>query len=230
MWPRILACFLLIAILSPALSGCAGHSADENDPATLFKDAEDDISSDRYQLAIDKLRVIKNKFPYSKLSVDAQLRIADVYFMQESYGEAALAYEAFRDLHPKHERVGYAMFRTGKSYFNDAPANIARDQTSTQKALDAYNDFLHRFPSANEAAEARKDANEARRILAEKELYIANFYFKRDNFESAQARYTKLISLYPETDAAKQAKDKLAEIEKASPKKGASTDGGSAAK
>ena len=60
------------------------------------------------------MKTIKNKFPYSNYATEAQLKIADVYYMQESYGEAAVAYEAFRDLHPKHEKVPYAMFRIGE--------------------------------------------------------------------------------------------------------------------
>src|SRR5437870_1063058 len=89
--------------LSGTLVGCSGKAIDENDPGALYGEAEEDIKNDHYQIAIDKLRAIKNKYPYSKFAVDAQLRIADVYFLQESWGEAATSYEAFRDLHPKHE-------------------------------------------------------------------------------------------------------------------------------
>ena len=192
-----------------SLSGCSGKPIDENDPAALYKEAQEEINSDHYQLAIDKLRIIKNKFPYSKYSTDAQLKIADVYFLQESFTEAALAYESFRDLHPRHEKVGYAMFRVGKSYFNDAPGNVARDMTPATKSLDAYNDFIKKFPTAPESDEARKDIASLRKTLAQKELYIANFYFKRDFYLSAKNRYTKLLELFPETDPAKEAKDKL---------------------
>ena len=179
----------------------------------FFKEAEEEIKSDHYQIAIDKLRTIKNKFPYSKYAIDAQLRIADVYFMQESYTESAGAYESFRDLHPKHEKVGYAMFKTAKSYFNDIPSTVARDMTPARKALDAYTDFLRRFPSAPESEEARKDTATVRGLLAEKELYVANFYFHRDFYDSAKPRYKKIIELYPETPAAKTAEERLAKID-----------------
>ena len=94
---------LLGLSLAGALHGCAGRVVDDNDPASLLADAEDEIKSDHFQLAVDKLKEVKNKFPYSKFSIDAQLRLADVYFMQESYADAAAQYETFRDLHPKHE-------------------------------------------------------------------------------------------------------------------------------
>lgn len=210
---RALASLLLVLALGLALPGCAGKSVEDSDPEALFKDAEQDIEGNRYILAIDKLRLIKNKFPYSKFSAEAQLRIADVYFLQESFGEAALAYETFRDLHPKHPSVPYAMYRTALSYFKDTPELVARDQASARKALDAYTEFLKRYPEAPESNQARADLHEAMNHLAEKELYIGEFYFKREKWESAQARFNKLIEQFPETEAAKRAREKLPKLE-----------------
>lgn len=209
---RALTGLLAIGIFGHLLFGCSGKDVDENDPAALLKEAEEDISSDHYQMALDKLRAVKNKFPYSKESVEAQLRIADVYFMQESFAEAALSYETFRDLHPKHEKTPYAMFRIGKSHFSDHPGTIARDLGSLQRAVDAYAEFTKRFPTAKDADEARKDAAEAKAQLAEKELYIANFYLKRDDAASAKGRLEKIVEKYQDTPSFEEAKQKLARI------------------
>jgi outer membrane protein assembly factor BamD len=203
---------LTSASVSSLLTSCSTAQVSEADPAALYKDAEDDIKNDHYQIAIDKLRAIRNKFPYSKYAVDAQLRLADVYFLQEDFAEAAAAYETFRDLHPKHEKAPYAMFRIGKSYYKDSPTNVARDLTPAQKSLDAYQDYLRRYPNATDAQEARDDLEAARRLLADKELYIGNFYYKRDFYDSAKPRFQRVISLYPETPAAKEAQEKLGKI------------------
>lgn len=203
-----LACVALVTF-----ARCSGKSVDQNDPAILYKEAEDDIKSDHYQLAIDKLRNVKNKYPYSKYAVEAQLRLGDVYYMQESYGEAALSYETFRDLHPKHEKVGYAMYRIGLSYYGDVPGNLAKDMTPAQKALDAFSDYLRRFPSNPESDDARKKASELRGLLAGKELYIANFYYRDDEYESAKARYEKILAIYPETDSAKEAQKRMEKVQ-----------------
>lgn len=204
---------LSMASVAAIFGGCAGKSVNESDPKAMYQDAEDEVKSDHYQLAIDKLKVVKNKFPYSKYSVDAELRLADIYFMQENYPEAAAAYESFRDLHPKHEKVPYAMFRTAKSYFNDNPGNVARDLTPAKKAEDAYNEFLKKFPNAPEAAEARKDLAEVRHELAKKELYIGNFYMHDDQFQSAEARFQKILTSYSDTDIAKEAAKRLAKAQ-----------------
>lgn len=209
---------LLLIALVGAFPACSSKSIDESDPGSLLKDAEEDIKSDHYQIAIEKLRVIKNKFPYSKYSVDAQLRLADVYFMQDSFIEAASSYEAFRDLHPKHEKISYAMFRIAKSYFNDIPDPISRDLTPALKAQDSYGEFIRRFPTDPQVDEAKKDLNSTRSMLADKELYIGNFYYKRNFYDSAKPRFEKVIALYPETNAAREAQEKIQKID-AMPKK-----------
>lgn len=205
---------ILLSLCGLTLVGCAGKAVDASDPAQLYEDAEEEIKSDHYQVAIDKLRVIKNKFPYSKYSLDAQLKIADVLFLQESFAEAAAAYETFRDLHPRHEKVSYAMFRAGKAYFLDIPSPLSRDLAPAQRSVDAYGEFLKRFPADPQADEARKDLAESRRILAEKELYIGDFYRKRNFPASAKPRYQKVVSQYSDTPTAKEAQERLAQVEK----------------
>jgi outer membrane protein assembly factor BamD len=202
----------LAIIAPPFFTGCSTVHVDENNPASLLKEAEQEIKSDHYQLAIDKLRVIKNKFPYSSTAIDAQLRIADVYFMQDSFVESAASYEAFTDLHPKHEKTPYAMFRIAKSYYNDIPNTVARDLTPAQKALDAYRNYLGHYPSGSDVAEATKDSAEIRNLLAKKELSIGDFYFNRDFYDSAKPRYKKIIESYSDTESAKLAQDKLAQL------------------
>lgn len=92
----------------------------------------------------------------------------------------------------------------------DIPSTVARDLTSAQKAEDAYTLFIKRFPNDPLIEDARKGRVKTRELLAEKELYIGNFYSNQDQLDSAKGRYEKLIQLYPETPQAKTAADLLA--------------------
>jgi outer membrane protein assembly factor BamD len=204
--------FMMLAVVH--LTGCSGKEVNEEDPQSLLDDAEEDIKVDRYMFALEKLKSVKNKYPYSKQAIAAQLRISDVYFMQESFAEAAASYEAFRDLHPKHERVNYAMFRLGLSYYSDTPSLHARDMTPAVKAQEAFQDYLQKFPQDEFSSEARAKLKEVRSALADKELYIANFYFVRDFFDSAKTRYKKVVDQYGDTPQVEVAKKRLQDIEK----------------
>lgn len=211
-WYSVSLLILGILGVSHLLSGCSSKPVDQNDPAALLEEVDDDIRSDRFQMATDKLRMIKNRFPYSKVAIDAALKLADVYFMQESFAESAAAYEAFADLHPRHEKVPYALFRAAKSYFNDMPSTVARDLGPAARAETAYGEYLKRFPTGAESKEARSDLAHVRKTLADKELYVAEYYAKREMYEAAIPRYKKVLELYPDTETAKVAAQKLAGV------------------
>ena len=184
----------------------------ELDPAVLYKEAEEDFKHEHFQIALEKFRTVKNRHPYSHYAVDAALRIGDVLYEQETFADAAIAYESFRDLHPKHPKTSYAVYRIAKSYLSDTPSPISRDLTSAQKAIDAYNEMLRRYPDAPEAATAKKELSEARNLLAEKEVYIGNFYFRAKSFEAAKPRYEKVVQLYSDTASLKDAEEMLKKI------------------
>lgn len=192
--------YVLLALVAVfQLSSCSGKKVDENNPQELYKDAEEDINDKHYVMALDKLKSLKNKFPYSHLATQAKLRIADVYFLEESYIEAAGAYESFRDMHPKHEKADYVLFQIGESYFNELPGGHDRDLTPASKAIDSYRELVTIYPKSQYVEKAKQHLNESTEKLAEKEKYVADFYFIRDMFDSAASRYEKITTRFPGT-------------------------------
>jgi outer membrane protein assembly factor BamD len=209
MFLRFASTSMVVLGLILSLSGCSGHKVDENDPKSLFEDAEADITNDRYLIALDKLRVIKSKFSYSSYSALAQLRIGDVYYLQESFPEAAASYETFVELYPKHEKAGYSQFKSAESYFNDIPSIIARDMRTAQSAINAYQIYLKKFPGGEFSTLATEHSDAAFNKLAEKELYIAEFYIRRKIYDSARMRLQKILDQFAKATVAQKAKDLL---------------------
>jgi outer membrane protein assembly factor BamD len=208
---------LVFTAIAGGFSACSSGDIDENDPTVLMNEANEDIESSRYIIALEKLQKLKNEHPYSKQATEAALRIADVYFLQDNFTEAAATYEAFKDLHPKHPRFEYAAYRIGLSYYSDIPSVHARDLTSAFKAEEGFNEYLFKFPNGEFSKDAREKLAETRKTLAEKEMYIGNFYYKREKWEAAKGRYTKVVSLYSDSPYIEEAKKKLADIESKPP-------------
>ncbi len=204
---------LLIALAMIVMLGrCASTEIDDNNPEALFNEAESDVKNDRYQLALDKFKLVKNKHPYSRFAAIAQLRMADVYFLMESFDEAAASYQSFTELHPKHESVAYSMYRAGLAFQEDMPSNQARDLSSGLKAIEAYDAFTKKFSDHELAADARKNQLAVKERLADKALYIGNFYYRQDQWEAAEDRYVNLIAQYPETRSASEAHGRLEKV------------------
>lgn len=181
----------LLFILSVVLgfSGCSTseHSADT--PEGAFKIAQDYEKADRFQIAIQRYLDVKNKFPYSSLATEAELAIADIHYKTEDYVEAQIAYQNFREFHPKHPKSDYVVFRTGMSYYQQLPDSIDRDLTLANDAIYNFNELIKKYPSSEYLAETQEFRRKAFAMLNEKELYIADFYFREKMFDSALARY-----------------------------------------
>ncbi len=190
-------------------TGCSSKKINENDPKEMFEDAEIDIKNDRYLLALDKLRVLKSKFAYTSYGALAQLRIADVYFLQESYPESAASYETFVELYPKHEKSAYALFRAGESQFLDIPSNIARDLKSAESAIRTLDLYSKKYPNDEHFQKALEMRQLAYERLAEKELSIAQFYIKRKKPEAARLRLNKILDNFSHSSSAEKAKELL---------------------
>jgi outer membrane protein assembly factor BamD len=189
--------------------GCASKPINESDPKDVYQDALDDVSNDRYLLALDKLRIVKSKFSYTSYGALAQLSIGDVYFLQESFPEASGAYETFVELYPKHEKAPYALFRAGESYFKDIPSTIARDLRSAQNAITTFDQYLRKYPSGEFVQRASEMKVLAYNKLAEKELSIAEFYIRRKKPDSARQRLQKILDDYSSSSVAEKAKELL---------------------
>ncbi|HRK06240.1 MAG TPA: outer membrane protein assembly factor BamD [Pseudobdellovibrionaceae bacterium] len=180
------------------LSACSSNEKfDTNTPEGLFKLAEEYEKDERYEDAVMKFSEVKNKHPYSRFATEAELRVADVQFKRESYIEAQHAYQTFKELHPKHSRIDYVTFRLGLSYFNQLPPTIDRDLSLADKAILYFDELTASFPKSEFVKEAQEKKLAAIKMLGDKELYIAQFYFKKKQYDSALGRYEGLLRNYP---------------------------------
>lgn len=202
---------LLTAASSLALgaTGCATpqRAEFEGPPASeaeaLFRRAERRLQRSDYEGAVDAYNDIRNQYPYSKFATRADLRIGDAYYKQESFGAAIEAYKGFVQLHPKHKKVDYARFRIAKSYYEQMPDSAffmppahQRDLTKTKEAVGELKSFLRNHKDSEYQKEASNLLARARRRLADHEIYVAQFYYERDNPEAAASRARYLLNNY----------------------------------
>ena len=161
------------------LSSCASDKPDgKTEAEILYKEAQELIEAERYILATEKLNQIKTQHPYSFYSTPAELLQADVLFHQENYIESAAAYLLFRDFHPKHERISYVVYRIAESYFKQIPSTIDRDLEPAIEAIKYYDEVIQKYGDSSYKSDAQKSIAEARKMLRQKDLYVADFYFK----------------------------------------------------
>lgn len=143
--------------------------------------------------ALAYLAQVKNKFPYSKYATLSELKTADIFFKRKFWEDAEGAYKVFKELHPKHPQSDYVTFQIANCVFEQMPSTIDRDLSLASKALLYFNETTKSYPNSKWAEAAEKKKIEIRKMLAQKELYIADFYLKREIYNSALKRYENIL-------------------------------------
>jgi outer membrane protein assembly factor BamD len=151
---------------------------------------------------------VKQKFPFSKYAVLAELRLADTQFERGHYLEAIDQYKLFGRSHPTHELVddGYVGFKICESYYKQIPEDFfllppayEKDQSPTRDALREIDLFLEKWPKSKYIDKARKYRELAVRSLAASEFYVARFYFDHGKYRAATWRLETLMKQYSGT-------------------------------
>jgi len=183
--------YLILALL---FIGCSSDKPKGRTEAeVLFKEAEELIKAERFILATEKLNTIKTQHPYSFYATPAELLQADVLYMQESYVESAAAYLLFRDFHPRHEKIPYVVFRIGESFYKQIPDTIDRDLEPAMEAIKYYEEVVQKYGDSSYKKESLDKIAKAKRMLRDKDQYIADFYFKTKQFAPARYWYLDIL-------------------------------------
>jgi outer membrane protein assembly factor BamD len=192
-------CFwAFFASLWIGLSGCSAATIDNDSPVEAqYAEGERLLGKERTIEAVERFRILKSRFPYSRFAALATLRIGDAHFQEEAFLEAVSAYKIFRELYPRHERANYALFRIGEASFQQLPSTVDRDLEPAQGALAAFSELAKDKGEFQE--QAAKRIKEIRERLASREAYVGEFYFIRENYQSAALRYAQLLEEYPES-------------------------------
>jgi len=149
-----------------------------------------------YDKAIALFQSIIDNYPYSAYAVDAELQIADAYFADAKYDEALSYYRDFADLHPQHEKVPYAVYRSALCHQRRVLAK-GRDQAATRDAIKLLDRLLVTYPHSKYAEEAEPLWRELQVRLATSEEGVGDFYRKRGEYEAAAERYRSVLNQYP---------------------------------
>lgn len=183
------------------LVGCAStDKIDTNTAEGAFALAQKYEKDERFEEAITYYSEVKNKYPYSRLATDAELKIGDVEFARENFVEAEGAYKLFREFHPDHPQTDYVIFRLGSSVYKQLPATTDRDLTLAASAIEHFENLMTNYPQSTHVPAARDLLTKTKKMLADKTNYIAEFYFIREKWESALGRYEDLLHNHPNTD------------------------------
>ncbi|MEA3544722.1 MAG: outer membrane protein assembly factor BamD [Thermodesulfobacteriota bacterium] len=180
------------------LAACGGSKVKPQSSAEkYFQEGEGYFESNLYDDAIASWEKVRDTFYSPELSMLAELKIAEAYYISERYEEAALSFNDFLQQHPNDFRAATILYRMGLSYYQQI-LSPDRDQTSTEKALHSFQELTRRFPDDEKVQEAGYLIQRCRTRLAEHEVYVGRFYLKRKRFQSAITRLEGILESFPD--------------------------------
>jgi outer membrane protein assembly factor BamD len=163
----------------------------------LANEAEQSFKEGNYEEAADLFQQLKDRYPYSRYGLLADLRVGDAYAKAKRWDEAALAYEDFIRLHPKNEVVPYTLYQMGMVYHQQM-LTADRDPNLSRKATDTFQHLLREYPNDEWAVKAMPRLKESLERLAGHDMSVGNFYYCTKHYEAAIGRYKSVLTQYPD--------------------------------
>lgn len=194
------------------LPGCSTSEDEqvEQPVEVLYNRAADALENEDYREATTLFEEVERQHPYSRWSTQAQLMAAYSSYLDQRYDEAILALDRFIDLHPGSEDLDYALYLRALSFYEQI-SDVRRDQAMTERAMEALDRLIKRFPDSVYARDAvlKRDLTEDH--LAGKEMEVGRYYLKRGHINAAINRFQVVIEDYQTTSHVPEALHRLVE-------------------
>ena len=185
----------------------------ESDPtaAALYQDGVDYFERGRYARSISFFQKLRDDYPFSKEAEDAELKIAEAYYRNADYTEAAETYRNYLTFQPTGRHTHFVKYQLGRVNL-DQFTGIDRDLEKVRAAKRYFESVIADHPESAHVPDARKKLAETRVHLAEREFYIGNFYLQENKYRPARERFENILRDYPDTPAASKAIYALGDI------------------
>ncbi len=219
-------------ILLFALTGCAKFKqitmTDSDGPISspqqgyaAAQQAKDAGLSER---AINKYEQVLATYPTSVYAKRAQHGLINIYFEKEKFAEAAAEADQYIHLYPRAKDVDYAYYMKARSHYATHKNALLtffkfdqslRDLAGKNTAYRNFSELVTRFPSSRYVPKSREYMVKIENLFADKQYYIANYYYKRRKYVAAINRANIVVEQYPRAKVAPKALKMIAKANRA---------------
>jgi outer membrane protein assembly factor BamD len=208
---RLFSVAALLALLL-ALAACGEGTrvdATETLPVDeLYAEAKTSLLAGNYERASRYYKRLVARFPFGRFTEQAELELGYAQFKSNDPEEALSTVNRFIRQYPTHAHIDYAYYLRGLINFNREFGVLERyiqqdtsrrDLGYARQSFQDFGELLRRYPDSRYAGDARQRMVHLRNGLAQAELNVAEFYFRRAAYVATQARAKYIIENYQET-------------------------------
>ncbi|MDP5037283.1 MAG: outer membrane protein assembly factor BamD [Alishewanella sp.] len=217
--------FILIVLMSIALTACAGKPKPQHMTAThtaqgMYQQAKEVLDAGLYNRAIELLKGVESRYPFGPLAKQVQLDLIYAHHQAGDIPQALASIDRFIRLNPNQPDLDYVYYMRGltnlkadenafQEFFDIERAD--RDLSSTRQAFDDFKILLNSFPNSKYADEARNRMLVIKNKLAQHELIVADYYMRRGAYLAAANRGKYVLEFYRDVPQVEQALEIMVE-------------------
>lgn len=199
------------------VAGCGSTPKDDGPNATaerLYKEARDDLDSGSYDKAVKSLERVEGLAAGTLLAQQALLDMAYANYRGGERAQAITTVDRFIKLNPSSPALDYALYLKGVINFNDNLGLLGstfgqdlseRDQRASRDAWQAFKQLVDQFPNSRYTPDARQRMAFIVNSLANYEVHVARYYFRRGAYVAAAGRAQQAVSEFQQSPAAEEA-------------------------
>ncbi|EHR71785.1 outer membrane assembly lipoprotein YfiO [Burkholderiales bacterium JOSHI_001] len=213
-----LTAFMAATALALLLGACGSSPSQDDDPRgsvdKLYADAKEDLSAGSYERAIKTLERLEGRAAGTLLAQQASLDLAYAHWKSADRAQALATLERFIKLHPSSPALDYALYLKGLINFNDNMGLLSsvsrqdlseRDQQASRDAYQAFKQLVDQFPGSRYAPDAATRMDYIVNSLANYELHVARYYYRRGAYVAAANRAQQAVKDFQQTPAVEEA-------------------------
>lgn len=216
----LVAATLIAAGLLAACGNTRGDPAETLPVDELYAVANTSLKNGNYTRAARFYTRLIARFPFGRYTEQAELELAYAQYRNDNYEEALSTVNRFIRTYPTHPRIDYAYYLRGLINFDREVGLLERyvrsdatrrDLGFARQSFQDFGELLQRHPDSPYAADARQRMVHLRNELAQAELNVAQFYFRREAYIAAQSRAQYIVENYQQSPQVADALAILAE-------------------
>jgi outer membrane protein assembly factor BamD len=207
----------LLLGVAALLAGCSSTSDEKTSswsPNKIYAEAKDEMDSGAYDKAIPLYEKLEGRAAGTPMAQQAQLDKAYAQYKSGDQAQALATLDRFMKLHPASPALDYALYLKGVVNFNDNLGVFSflshqdlseRDQKAAKESFGAFKELVTRFPDSKYAADANARMTYIVNSLAQYEVHVARYYFRRGAYVAAVNRAQNALTDYQNVPAQEEA-------------------------
>ncbi len=198
-WQRSRA-LLAPLILALALGACGSIEKDATakwDADRLYNEARAELNNGSWSRARELYEKLEARYPFGRYAQQAQIEIAYCYYKEGETADAIAATDRFLKLNPGSTNADYVYYLRGIINFIEPPALLGplvhyrvseRDPKSMVESFEAFKELITRYPNSRYTPDAMLRIRFLRDALADHEVRVADYYYRRGAYLAAVNR------------------------------------------